>query len=259
MTLLKSFSLKLITFTLCLSLSSCAYGQKSKTTTNSDTKTESNTAETNIKNLLKKQVLLTNSAKFTNDRIMEGASGFLIKYNGATFAVTARHLLGEDGGVEPEVKINDLGKSLISWEMMPRIISNANKETVKLEAKGLDFSKSEEDIVLLKILSKDFEIETLIPKFDYPKDGETLYLIGCPYSQTKCRQNFYEVDSYGYNDENKRIIGEIKSKDDLRGFSGAPLVNSKGEVVGVLVGGGESEGKNFVTATPINEIQKIKF
>lgn len=258
MTSQKFFSFKVITFIVCVFLSSCAYGQKTTTTTTSETKTDSNKAETNIKNLFKKQILLTNSAKFTNDRTMEGASGFLINYNGANLAVTARHLLGEDGGVSPEVKIDDLGKSLINWEMMPRIISN-DKETVKLEAKGLDFSQSEDDIVLLKILSKEFDIETLIPKFDYPKDGETLYLIGCPYSQTKCRQNFYEIDSYGYDDESKRIIGEIKSKDDLRGFSGAPLVNAKGEVVGVLVGGGEFQGKNLVTATPINKILKIKF
>lgn len=259
MTLQKIFSYKVIAFMMCVFLSSCSYGQKSKTATNSEVKTDKNTAVTNINNLLKKQILLTNSAQFTNDRTMEGASGFLIKYNGANFAVTARHLLGEDGGVEPEVKINDLGKSLINWEMMPRVVSNAAKETIKLDAKGLDFSQSVNDIVLLKVVSNGFEIESLTPNFDLPSVGETLFLIGCPYSQTKCKQNFYEVKYVEFDDSANVLVGEINSKENLSGFSGAPLVNSKGEVVGVLVGGGELEGKQIVTATHIKEIQKIKF
>lgn len=255
----KRINLKILTITICLFLSSCAYGQKSKSIPNSEAKSDRNVTATNINNLLKKQILLTNSAQFTNDRTLEGASGFLIKYNGTNFAVTVRHLLGEAGGVEPEVKINELSKVLTKWEMMPRVVTNAAKETVKLDAKSLDFSQSNSDIVLLNVISNDFVIEILMPNFDFPTVGETLFLIGCPYSETKCKQNSYPVKYVEFDETENSLVFEIKSGVALSGFSGAPVVNSKGEVSGALVSSGAADGKNYVLATHIKEIQRIKF
>jgi S1-C subfamily serine protease len=51
----------------------------------------------------------------------------------------------------------------------------------------------------------------------------------------------------------------MSAKVEMSGFSGAPLVNTKGEVVGILTGSADLDGKNYVVATPIREIQKIKF
>src|SRR5687768_2851825 len=49
-------------------------------------------------------ILLTNEATFKGHTPMEGASSFLIKASdGRVFGVTARHLIGEDGGVEPQL------------------------------------------------------------------------------------------------------------------------------------------------------------
>lgn len=71
-------------FMFCLFFSSCSYGQKSKPVANSEVEINNqNTATDNIDNILKRQILLTNAAQFTNARTLEGASGFLIKYNGA--------------------------------------------------------------------------------------------------------------------------------------------------------------------------------
>jgi hypothetical protein len=123
----------------------------------------------------KKQILLTNSARFTGNRTLEGASGFLIRYNNSNYAVTARHLLGEDGGVSPEVKVGALGKNLISWKMSPRVITDADKETIELNANGLNFSKSVYDIVLLNVASSTFDFEVLTLNFNLPSAGETLF------------------------------------------------------------------------------------
>lgn len=54
------------------------------------------------------------------------------------------------------------------------------------------------------------------------------------------------------------LVCKMTANVEMSGFSGAPLINAKGEVVGVLVSGGEAGGKNFVMATHIKEIQKIK-
>jgi S1-C subfamily serine protease len=260
MSIRRPFNFKLSLIILCCLLSSCSYGQSSVNNKKPEAeKKNETTAANNINNLLKKQILLTNEAQFTKNRTLEGASGFLIKYNGANFAVTARHLLGDAGGVEPEVDINELNKALVKWEMKPRVMTKSEKETVKLSANGLDFSQSINDIVLLKVVSDGFEIEPLTPNFILPTPGETLYVIGCPYIETNCKQNSYTVKYIDFDDAENSLVGEINSKVDLSGFSGAPLVNGKGEVVGVLTGGGATGGKNYVGATPIKEIQKIKF
>ncbi len=250
---------KITLITICLLFSACDYGQRNQKKITDTKKSTENTAAPDVSNILKKQILLTNNAKFTDGRIMEDASGFLIKYNGANFAVTVRHLLGEAGGVEPEVKINDLSKSLTSWEMMPRVVGNADAETIEVSATGLDFSQSPADIVLLKVTSKDFTIETLTPNFDIPQVGENLFLIGCPYSETQCKQNSYPVKFVEFDEQEKALVCEMDAKVELSGFSGAPLINGKGEVLGALISGGAVGGKNYVMATHIKEIQKIKF
>jgi hypothetical protein len=256
----KTINLKIILIVTFLFISSCSYAQTSKNNKDSSAPTNSETeALSNIGNLLKKQILLTNHAQFTNARNLEGASGFLIKYNGTNVAVTARHLLGEAGGVQPEIKINELEKNLLKWEMSPRVISDAVKETIKLSSKGIDFSNSTTDIVVLKVISNIFDLGILTPKFDLPAVGENLFLIGCPYSESQCKQNSYQVKFVEFVEASSYLACEIKSDVKLAGFSGAPLVNGKGEVVGMLSGGVELKGKNYILATHIKEIQKIKF
>lgn len=255
----KFINFKILLIAFCFLLFSCAYAQTNK---NKATKLEGNnenTATPNIEDFLKRQILLTNRARFTKDRTLEGASGFLIKYNGANFAVTARHLLGEAGGVEPEVKVSDLTKTLLKWEMLPRVVTDVKKETIKLNADNMDFSRSSSDILFLKIAANNFEIAILTPNFELPTVGETLFLIGCPYSETQCKQNSYPVKFVEFDETENSLVGEINSKVNLAGFSGAPLVNRKGEVLGALTSGGDSNGKSYVLATHIKEIQKIKF
>jgi len=67
------------------------------------------------------QVLLTNSAQFTGHSELNGASSFLVKYHNKVYAITAKHLIGEAGGVEPEIKINELNKYFKRWKMFPRV------------------------------------------------------------------------------------------------------------------------------------------
>ncbi|XXT22384.1 hypothetical protein WME94_12570 [Sorangium sp. So ce429] len=52
------------------------------------------------------QLALTNSVEFHVRTALQGASAFLIKaQDGRTLAATAKHLLGPNGGVEPEVSV----------------------------------------------------------------------------------------------------------------------------------------------------------
>lgn len=216
--------------------------------------------DTAVKNMiLKHQVLLTNKAVFKahKDEMM-GASSFLINYNSKVFAVTAKHVLGEAMGVEPEVLPRELNKYLLSWKMFPRVAINPKTDTVKVSGGSLNYNSLDRDILLLEVINTKFSILPLTPDFNLPKKGDKLYIIGCPYSQEKCRQNIYPITFDSYEEETSMLNCIITTKFELAGFSGAPIVNANGKVVGILTSGWEQGQVKFVGGTFINEIQKVK-
>lgn len=62
-----------------------------------------------------------------------------------------------------------------------------------LNAKELDFKQAVHDILLLNVASNTFDPAIPKPNFVLPAVNETLYLIGCPYSESGCKQNVYQL------------------------------------------------------------------
>lgn len=226
----------------------------------SQSKTLNTISDSSIKNFIsKKQILLTNKAKFKEHKEeLEGASSFLINYNNKVYAVTAKHLLGEEMGIEPEINIKDLSKYYISWTMFPRIPINPKNDTVRIGKPTLNYEALNTDIMLLEIVNINFNTTPLNPQFNLRTKGDKLYIVGCPYSQTNCRQNIYEISYDSYDPEPSMLNCIIKKKVELSGFSGAPVLDSKGNVVGVLTTAWEENKTRFVGVIFIKEIQKIK-
>ncbi|MCW3083299.1 MAG: Trypsin [Bacteroidetes bacterium] len=225
---------------------------------NTDQKTKDDRRKTSLKpeGFIKNQVLLTNYATFKGGQSLNGASAFLIEYKNTVYAVTAKHLIGEAGGVTPEVNQTALSTELLSWKMFPRVPIDPSRDTVVVNATHLNYQKNKSDALLLNTISNHSNIKPLIPCFNIPTTGDSLFLIGCPYSETDCKQNIYKA--LFLNVEQGFLRCEIKFNIEMAGFSGAPLLNSEGQVVGIIYGGGESDGKNYILATPINEIQSIE-
>lgn len=201
-----------------------------------------------------KQILLTNEAYFKKDRSMQGASSFLIKYQDSIYAVSAKHLLGEAMGISPEVKLKKINSELIHWSIYPRT-NHLSDDTIYLNANNLIFDSLKSDILMLRT-NNTSDIHVLSIADTLPKFYETVYLIGCPYSDEECYQNVYPLKYIGINDD---LISCSSAKDiELSGFSGCPIVNIKGEVFGVLVSGFTSGKTLILYSTHINEIKKIK-
>lgn len=212
-----------------------------------------------VKNLVNKhQILLTNHAEFKDHSALYGASAFLIHYNNSVYAVTARHLLGRAGGVEPILDISDLNKYLINWTMFPRISVNPITDTVKIGQTKLNYDLLDKDILLLEVENKGYDIWPLEPKFNLPNEGEKLYIIGCAYSENNCKQNIYEVKFDTYDRKQSLLICVSPIKIQLAGFSGAPLLDASGNVVGVLTRGWDEKDKHYIGATFIKEVQTVK-
>jgi hypothetical protein len=71
---------------------------------------------------------------------------------------------------------------------------------------------------------------------DPVEKDDTVYLLGCPYSHDDCRQNVYPGRVRGtYYQE---ISFTLSAMIDLSGFSGAPVVDNNGHLVGILTGSG---------------------
>ena len=209
--------------------------------------------------LAKHQVLLTNLAVFKDHKEeMAGASAFLINYKNSIYAVTAKHLLGEAMGIEPEVKPVQIKQQLLSWKLFPRVPVNKKRDTVSVGAGKLDYSMLNSDILLLEVTNTGFNALALTPNFSLPQKGDTLYLIGCPYSDENCRQNMYELIYREFDESSSQLIYTTTSAIELAGFSSAPIVDANGQVVSILTTGWEEKTTRFVAGTFISDIQKIK-
>lgn len=179
------------------------------------------------------QIVLTNYAEFHGHTPLDGASSFLIRTDDdRLLAATAAHLIGEAGGVEPEIPVSLLSSRIRSWKMFPRTMPDDYVEITSLGAQGLHD-------VSLDWLILSIKPSTRLPAYPLKlrkqpvRVGETVYLIGCPYVQADCKQSVYA------GTVTRRELGDLFRYDlnppvDLHGFSGAPIIDRRGYLVGVM-------------------------
>lgn len=177
------------------------------------------------------QLVLTNAAKFRGHSPLSGASGFLVRGEGGEIlAATARHLLGENGGVEPEVTLAELDASFQSWVMYPRTMPD---RAIKLlgSASRTD-GPTNNDWVLLKVAAATTYAHALRLRRTPVSVGERVHLVGVSYAEPNVAQKVYSgvVTARGFGD---RFRFDITPHVDIRGFSGAPVLDDAGLVVGV--------------------------
>lgn len=207
------------------------------------------------------QILLTNEAYFDGHTSLFGASSFIIETEkGTLYLATAKHLLGAAGGVEPPLGVNDFNTVIDSWYIYPRTDLDSYISLSKVSVKGLD--NPEFDWLILDIPSLENDNLPAYPLKIRKKPitvGEKVYLIGVPYSEPDKSQNLYKgvVNQRYYNDRFRFTISPLV---DLTGFSGAPILDEKGFIVGILTTGyvsntdenlySEAGGEDIVSILP---------
>ena len=209
------------------------------------------------------QFVLTNRAAFTGHTGLRGASGFLVRAaDGRVLAATAKHLIGENGGVEPEVPLRELDGALKSWVMFPRTDA---KSIIEIDRLQLDVKNEEShDWLLMTVKSSEkLPAQPLLIRETPVEVGESVFLIGVPYSERQSAQNVYRgvVTKRGFKD---RFRYTLSPPVDLRGFSGAPIVDADGRAVGVMtvwfngetVDGKDLDGGGEDIATALRLLQR---
>ncbi|WP_437929827.1 serine protease [Sorangium sp. So ce291] len=176
---------------------------------------------------------MTNHAEFHDRTALEGASAFLVQtQDGRTLAATAKHLLGPNGGVEPEVPVAALDGAIRSWRLFPRTLPDQLAEAGKVAADGLDDPRLDWLILALKDTGKPLPSTPLRLRARPVEVGEEVHLVGCPYDEATCKQNVYAGKITARNGHRFRY--DIDPPVDLHGFSGAPVIDRAGHVVGVI-------------------------
>jgi S1-C subfamily serine protease len=165
---------------------------------------------------------------------LNGASGFLAKNTrGEIFYATAAHLLGINGGVKPEIPQSSLNSVLESWIAHPRTLEDSVVYITSLA--GAPSNDLNNDWALLCIDQSEGELPSEPLKFRKKRVdvGEKVFLIGVPYSEPNKSQNVYTgiVTAREHND---RFRFDLSPPVDIRGFSGAPIIDSAGYAVGVM-------------------------
>jgi trypsin-like peptidase len=179
------------------------------------------------------QIVLTNRAEFNGHTPLEGASAFLLKTrDGRTLAATAKHLLGSNGGVDPEVLVSKLNGTIRSWRMYPRTQSQQFILANKLGAEGLDAENLDWLILEIQAEGKALPTTPLRLRSAPVQVGEPVWLVGCPYNEPACKQGVYK--GRVTNRRGDRFRYDIEPPVDLHGFSGAPILDKNGQVVGVM-------------------------
>jgi ribosomal protein L7/L12 len=179
------------------------------------------------------QIVLTNEASFRGHSPLHGASSFLVSSrNGRIFAATAKHLIGENGGVEPEVSLDELDSVLQQWRMFPRTRPTESIDIEALGLRGLESPRCDWLVLKLKQGGKKLPSQPLHFRRDPVTVGERVYLLGCPYAEEYCTQNVYRGKVTAR--VNDRFRYDLNPPVELRGFSGAPIVDEKGLLVGVM-------------------------
>jgi hypothetical protein len=181
------------------------------------------------------QIVLTNDAAFNGHTPLQGASSFLVRASGdRILAATARHLIGSEGGVEPEVTLNQFDSALQSWKMFPRTVEEAFVQIEALAMNGPTQKDCDWLILRLKNPPAKLPAQPLRIRAEPVQVGEKVYLIGVPYSEPDRKQNVYVGKVTGRMWFGDRFRYDLDPPVDLHGFSGAPIIDEKGYLVGVM-------------------------
>lgn len=175
--------------------------------------------------------MLTNETSFRGHSALQGASAFLLRLpSGQVVGATALHLLGENGGVSPTLPAGKLDGVLESWSLFPR-----THPEISVAAKGLGPMTLQRgaDWLILRLDGAGLP-DAIAPLRIRPRPveiGERVFLIGVSYAEPDVAQKVYSGKVTRRLGDRFRF--DIVPHVDITGFSGAPIVDKNGLLVGV--------------------------
>lgn len=164
-------------------------------------------------------------------------SGFLIEHKGKTYAVTAKHVLL--AAMDEGLSVVDINGSVSTWALKPFNEPGGSVVLGKLlntnSNEPLDMKVLQDDWLLFEVVSNDSHLKKLRFADDELKVGDGVAIYGCTFATQKtCQQDRFSGRFVRSEDKNLLIKLEGFNPSELRGLSGAAVLNEAGLVVGIV-------------------------
>lgn len=195
-------------------------------------------------------ILLELDILFKDKTQLTGASAFLMRLpNGAVVAATAKHAACENKTVDA------FESSLRVFKMHPRTLPQRSVTLAKSAILPQDAGKL--DCLLMRVAPGPYPVEVR-PARDTPaEEGEAIYLVAVPYGQ-RAVQNVYKGTVRQPLKGDAEFAFEIEGKVETRGFSGAPVLDASGNVVGLHLGKVTyQDGTEFMRALNVSSMVPV--
>ncbi|MFK7813615.1 MAG: trypsin-like peptidase domain-containing protein [Maribacter sp.] len=181
------------------------------------------------------------------------SNGFLVAHEGNTYAITAKHVLMI--AKTDAMKFVDFEGGLKQWKMHPKddnskyVITDKLLNTNKKDSLTWDYMGNNwdtyEDWLVFSVKENKTDHTPLSIRKKPLKKGEHLYAIGWTYKDTVGSQRMYEY-KFDTTEGNFHNLLQIRGPKSMGGLSGAPVVDYKGRIVGLVSSGVEDEDTNEV-------------
>lgn len=183
-------------------------------------------------------IALTNSIEFNDPKLTQPrfCTGFLLKHNNDTFAVTAKHLLKI---IKPaNMTALSFDGFVKNWVLFPLDKKEETVVTGKLLNQNTaelleEKSTYENDWLVFSIAANHSTVKPLQIRTTPLTPGEKLYVVGWTRKMESGKQRVYEFEYYktiGY----RILLKEVVVPEQFGGLSGAPVVDEQGSVVGLV-------------------------
>ncbi len=167
----------------------------------------------------------------------------------APILLTALHLFGPSGGLEKDLAPAELDQQIREVWLAPisgkrRVVARARGA---LRKSGPALSENlpgvSEDVAAFKLQPKS-AVNALPLAAANPKFGDWVWLVGDVFDHEPQTQRLFAGRVWRSHDEGTMI--RLQERFPLRAFSGAPVINERKEVVGLLISGGEGGGIGII-------------
>jgi predicted esterase len=181
------------------------------------------------------QILLADEMNFADNTRLLGASAFLMRLpGGAVVGATAKHVVGE-------VTLSDLKSRMRTWAVV-RPKSPSDRVMLTQWAEKMPEADALDWVVMAPASQAGpWPAQPLPARTDPVEVGETVYLLavpdGDPATQKVYKGTVTEVNPKG---EFAYVLSEVPNS---HGFSGAPIIDVRGQLAGMHVAHFETPGK----------------